>query len=358
MTQPKILLVGLGGFGKNHLTAWHQMGLGKDLYVAELNPEQHRLCDPFNMPKDHVGTDYQAFLDRVDVVDVVVPTQAHAGLVSAALKAGKDVFVEKPMALTVAESRHLESLAAERSRIVQVGYYYRFHPASRHFKNQIHSGALGDVRYVNGLFHGFKRARTDVGVTHTDAVHFVDLFNWWLAEAPVKVQAVTRDHWGRGMDDLSILLMEYANGAVAKIESGYIQPGKWKDKVVPDAVTTKEAYVCGEKATLEVDFETEISTIHQVKHEVRNGTMWPAMAGSTHPNFPAASPVQMIQAELAAFLEACRTRKPQGPGPLASGVVNARIIEAAYASSKRGEAQRLEWSGSEAGAVAGEGPFN
>ena len=58
----KILLVGLGGFGRNHLRAWHEMGMGPDLYVADLDTARHADTKQFNLPSDHVTTDYRDFM--------------------------------------------------------------------------------------------------------------------------------------------------------------------------------------------------------------------------------------------------------------------------------------------------------
>lgn len=356
MRSTKILLVGLGGFGKNHLAAWCAMGRAADLYVAEIDPAQHKLCEQYGIPPSRITTDHTKFLPEVDVVDVVVPSTAHYDVCSAALVAGRDVFVEKPMAMDPAASEKLAELARVHERILQVGYYYRYHPISRRLRAEIRSGSAGKVRYLDGKFLGFKRARTDVGVTHTDAVHWLDLMNWLVGGAPTRVQAVMRDHFGRGMEDLSIVLMEYPDGTLAKIESGYVQPGRWKDKVVPDAVTTKEIVVVGSERTFEADYETETLHIHNTHHEPRNGTWWPTMRGTTTPNVPPTSPNQMIQQELRAFLDAVATRQARGPGPIAAGVVSARLVEAIYRSAQTGLPQELRWTPEEIAAIFAEGP--
>ena len=337
-----ILQVGLGNFGKRHLEAWHRLGLGERLFIAERDPSKWAETERFRVPKERLVTDPTECLNRVDLVDIVTPTDTHFALCKAALAAGKDVFVEKPMTMSSAEARQLVELAQRHKRFIQVGYYYRYHPISQYLKAQLAAGRFGPIRYVTGNFYGFKRARTDVGVTQADGIHFLDLFNWFLGGSPVEVYAVCRDHFGRGLEDFSILLLTYPDGSVGKVESGYVQPGRWKDKVVPGALTTKDIGLVGERASAEVDFETETLTIYDARHELRNG-IWTAVVGdAVQPPIEPCDPVQMVSRELSAFLNAVEARQPPSAGPVESGVTLAALIEAIYESAARHEPVRIE----------------
>jgi predicted dehydrogenase len=240
------------------------------------------------------------------------------------------------MTLTLAEAEQVYRLARAGGRVLQVGYYYRYHPASRRIKKYLQNGSLGTVRYGSGSFMGFKRARTDVGVTHTDAVHFIDLFNWWLGGPPERVYAVMRDHFGRGLEDWSLLVLHYPNGAIAKIESGYIQPGRWPDKVVANAVTTKDVFICGSSATAEIDFEQDTLHLHRVHHERRNGIWTPRMGGVETPEIESTSPIDMLMDELTDFLRSVHQRREPDAGGYDAGCVMAAVIEAAYRSAALG----------------------
>jgi UDP-2-acetamido-3-amino-2,3-dideoxy-glucuronate N-acetyltransferase len=332
-----ILQVGLGNFGKRHLEAWHRMGLGTHLRVAEMDPAKWELTRTFNVPAERLAKSADDFMDSADIVDVVTPTDSHFGLCRQAIERGKDVFVEKPMTMTSREARELADLAQRHRRLVQVGFYYRFHPISVRLRQDVAAGLLGKIRYVSGNFMGFKRARTDVGVTHTDGIHFLDLFNWLLGAAPTEVYAVCRDHFGRGLEDFSVVMLTYPGGVVGKVESGYVQPGRWKDKVVPGALTTKEITIVGERLTAEVDFETETLTLHDAHHELRGGT-WAAVVGASRqePVEPC-DPVQMVARELEAFLGSVKSRQPgPGAGAIDGGVQLAVLMESIYESARTG----------------------
>jgi len=329
-----VLQVGLGNFGRRHIEAWHRLGFGERLWIAETDETKWIEAARYNFPRARLVRTAAEALDRVQVVDVVTPTDSHSELCRQALEAGKDVFVEKPMTPTLEEARQIAELAENAGRLVQVGYYYRFHPISQRLKIDLKAGRFGTIRYLNGNFFGFKRARTDVGVTHTDGIHFLDLFNWFLDGAPTEVYAVCRDHFGRGLEDFSVVLLTYPGGTIAKVESGYIQPGRWKDKVVPGALTSKEIVVVGDRATAEVDFETETLTLHDAHHELKDG-VWTAVVGEVvQPPVEPCDPVQMVCRELEAFLSSVKTRQPTAAGPVESGVHLAALMESIYESAR------------------------
>ena len=340
----RILQIGLGGFGKNHLRAWTQLGLGRDLRVAEVRRETAMVeCSKYNMGPEQVTAHYRDFLPLADVVDIVTPTDSHYSLCLEALQAGKDVFVEKPMTLTSGEAGELVQVARSQKRILQVGYYYRFHPASRWIKETIQSGLLGQLRYLSGNFAGFKRARTDVGVTHTDGIHFLDLFSWFVGRPPKEVWAVTRDHFNRGLEDFSVVLCTYPDGEIAKVESGYIQPGKWMDKVVPSAWTSKEIFIVGSRATIEADFETGKVKVHRVRHELRD-QIWTAVhEGSHSPCVPTAGPIEQLCEEFQAFLGSVKTRQEPLANVMDSGFCLARLMETIYRSSQLKKALEVDY---------------
>ena len=336
MAQPAmdILQIGLGNFGTRHVEAWVRLGFGERLWVVD--PDASKWADAVRagVPEQRLLRSPGQALARVQIVDVVTPTDSHHALCRQALDAGKDVFVEKPMTRTSAQARELAELADQRGRLLQVGFSYRFHPASLRLRQEIQAGRLGAIRYMTGSFCGFKRARTDVGVTHTDGIHFLDLFNWLLESQPAEVFAVCRDHFNRGLEDFSIVLLTYPSGAVAKVESGYIQPGRWPDTVVPGAMTTKELTVVGELAVAEVDFEAGTLAITDARHEPRAGTWAPAIGQRAASEFGACGPVELISRELAAFADAVRTRQPTLAGPIDCGVHLAVLMERLYESAQ------------------------
>lgn len=337
-----IVQVGLGNFGKRHLEAWHRLGFTDRLWIAEPDERQWPEAARHQIPRERIVRTLKPALPHVEVVDIVTPTEQHLDVCLAALEADKDVFIEKPMTMNAADARRVLELSERTARRVQVGYYYRFHPISQRLKAELRAGRLGAIRYLTGNFCGFKRARTDVGVTHTDGIHFLDLFVWLLEEMPVDVYAVCRDHFSRGLEDFSIALMTFPNGVVAKVESGYVQPGRWPDKVVANAMTTKDLVVVGDRASAEIDFEAQTCVISEVHHELRQGIWTPVMGPTSRLQLEACDPTQLVCRELEAFLQSVATREPTPAGPRECGVHLAVLMESLYESARRGAPVRLE----------------
>src|SRR5947208_7691028 len=142
---------------------------------------------------------------------------------------GKDVFVEKPITLVSSEAKELTELAEKRGLILQVGHIFRFDPASLWMLEAIRQGRFGHLKMLRARFSGFKRPRHDTGVTFADSIHFIDLFNFLLGTSPRRVHAVLQDFLGRGMDDESLIVLEYdqdkGSPVLATWEAGDHAPG-------------------------------------------------------------------------------------------------------------------------------------
>jgi len=329
-----VLQVGFGGFGPVHLQAWLHRGFGPRLWIADPDPGA-RARAATHLPAERIVTDYREALAAVALVDVVAPTPQHVDLCIAAIEAGKDVFVEKPLCLRVDDARRLAEVVTASDRILQVGYYFRHHPLARYARERVAAGDLGQLRYLSGNFYGFKRARGDVGVTANDAVHFLDLFNWLMGSAPAEVFAVHRDHFGRGLEDLSVCLLTWPDGTVAKIEASYIQPGRQPDTVMPNALTTKAVEICGSEGALEIDFQAERLTWHRVRHERRADRLWhPVFGDAITPELEPCGPVEILASQLAEFLGHAAQRTAPEADVRRCGVDIAALLETIAESAR------------------------
>ncbi len=314
----KVLLIGLGRWGEKHLRVLGELGC--ELWVADVSPERRAFAVRAGVPVTHTVADFRTALPHVDAVDLVTPADSHLTLASECLRAGKDCFVEKPLALTAAEGSALKDVARSTQRVLQVGHIFRFHPVTQLMRERLQSGRVGQVRYCTGRFAGFKRPRTDVGVTLTDGIHYVDLFAYLLGRAPTAVTATLRDFLGRGMDDFGVCTVEYAE-IPAFIEAGYFAPGTYRDCVI-----------VGEQETLAGDFGTAEVKVLANRH-VQEGGAWSAPEGAAETH-KAAGP-EPLRHELKLFLDACMSRTPPAVD-VEAGWLALRVVEAAHQSSKLG----------------------
>lgn len=313
-----VLLIGLGRWGEKHLRVLTELGV--KLWVADVAEERRAFAIKAGVAPERAVADYREALPHVQAVDLVTPADSHLAVAGDCLRAGRHCFVEKPLTLTVAEGRELAALVRSTGRVLQVGHIFRFHPVTTALRERLASGAVGPVRYCTGRFAGFKRPRTDVGVTQTDAIHYFDLFAHLLGTEATAVTATLRDQLGRGMDDLSFCTVEY--GAVpAFIEAGYFAPGTYRDCVV-----------VGERATLAADFGSAEVAVHD-NHHVHGAEGWQAPEGKIE-TLKATGP-EPLRRELELFLAATRDGAAPPVG-VEAGLAALRVVEAAQRSSALG----------------------
>jgi len=125
----KILLLGIGRWGANHLRVLHALPV--ELFVADLDASQLAAAAALGLDAAHLSTNYRDFAGQVDAAVIVTPAPTHFALCRELLAAGKDVFVEKPLTTTSAEAQTLVELADKHHRILQVGHIFRCDPASQ-----------------------------------------------------------------------------------------------------------------------------------------------------------------------------------------------------------------------------------
>jgi UDP-N-acetylglucosamine 3-dehydrogenase len=310
------LLIGLGRWGERHLRVLTDLDL--DIWVADLSPERRAFAVHAGVPPSQVVEDFRRALPHVDAVDLVTPADSHLDLARVCLGAGKDCFVEKPVARTMAEGLALAAAQRRAGRIVQIGHVFRFHPVTALLHQRLASGEVGSVRYGSGRFAGFKRPRTDVGVTMTDALHYFDLFAYLLAQAPTAVTATLSDHLGRGLDDCSFSTVEY--GAIPVfVEAGYFAPG-----------TQRECVIVGDRTTLVADFAASELRVHANRH-VKGPSGWQATEGAVE-TIKASGP-EPLRREMELFVDAV-TRQARPAVDVEAGLAALRTVEAAQRSSE------------------------
>jgi predicted dehydrogenase len=286
-----------------------------------------KVAHEFSIQSDHLSTDYHDFLGRVDGVDVVTPADSHLAICNECFERKKDVFVEKPIALTSAEAKIMVTEASQRGVILQVGHIYRYHPAVSKIKQILEEGKLGTVQYAYGHFMGFKRPRTDVGVTQTDAIHYFDLFNYLLREPPRAVTAVVKNFLNLPLDDTSVSVLDY-HGKIVYVEAGYMPPEKRRDIVV-----------VGDRASLYCDFQKNSLLFCDNRHE-RQGGKCVALEGEARSM--TIETEEPLTAELKAFLDSIRSRsRPLADGQ--AGYEALKIVEVCYESSRAGKRLEIEW---------------
>jgi UDP-2-acetamido-3-amino-2,3-dideoxy-glucuronate N-acetyltransferase len=296
------------------------------LYVAEIDTKRLEPARKIGVPESQLSTNYKECIQKVDCVVVVTPAQTHFPLCKEFLEAGKDVFVEKPITLVSEEARELAELAEKKKRILQVGHIFRFDPASKWLCEAIQAGQFGQVQILRSNFSGFKRPRNDSGVMFADAIHFVDLFNYFMGKKPARIFAANKDFIGRGMEDASLLSLEYENGSRTTwgtIETNYFLPGKFRELTV---IGSEMSAVCDYNVA-----QYKIKTF--ANRHVKEGNEFKAVEGALHQI--ESPPEEPLLAELRSFMDSVQTRKAP-PANGWAGYDSVHVLEAALESAKTG----------------------
>ncbi|WP_372620034.1 Gfo/Idh/MocA family protein [Falsiroseomonas sp.] len=331
----RVLLIGCGAFGRVHAAALARLGVE----AIGLDPDP---ASRTALPALRFADGLEAGLAVTDAAIIATPPASHVGLAEAVLRAGRDLFLEKPATETAAQSAALARLAEETGRIAQVGLYFRFHPKAQALQAMLRRGEFGALHHLSARMSGLKRARGDSGALLNDAVHFADLLPWLAGEAPARVFATTADPLRRGREDLALIHLLFPSGATGFIEAGCVLPGEHADAVVPGAETRKLLAVAGREALAELDFAAERLVLRRGRHEPAPGSAWlPHHAPREEVGAPALDPLGVVTAQLEAFLRAVATRVPQGPGLAEGGVAPLAILDAARRSAHEGRVVAL-----------------
>jgi UDP-2-acetamido-3-amino-2,3-dideoxy-glucuronate N-acetyltransferase len=177
---------------------------------------------------------YSDFLadEAMTAVVIATPAAQHSRMASMALEAGKDVFVEKPLALTLEEGRHLVEAAERHARILMVGHLLQYHPAVRALQELIVKGVLGKIQYLYSNRLNIGKVRREENILWSFAPHDISILLMLQAEMPVMVQASGGTYVQQGVPDVTMTALAFRNGVKAHMFVSWLHPFKEQKLVV------------------------------------------------------------------------------------------------------------------------------
>lgn len=299
----RVGVLGVGNWGKNVARTFAELGaLGA---VADANPELRALAaDAHGVPGCQ---DLPALLaSGVEAVAIATPAPTHFVQAQEALRAGKDVFVEKPVTLNADEARRLADLAAAEGRVLMVGHLMLYQSAIAWMREQIVSGLIGDLRSIHQVRLNLGKARAVENALWSLGVHDVAVA-LYLAGSEVKtVSAAGQAALQPGVEDDVYLHLGFDNGVQAHIRSSWLWP-----------VRQRGLTAVGTRGMLVYDEADQTVTHHRkwIDESLRNVDEGSSVAftGDSAP----------LKRELQHFLECCKERK----APISDGGSGARVIE-------------------------------
>jgi predicted dehydrogenase len=232
MEKIKVAVVGVGRWGVHLLRNFAAHPQAEIVAIVDRHPEKlATIKRQFNFDSGVLfTTDWQDIRQIPDLTAVAIATTAstHYPLIKDALQQQYHVLAEKPLTLEPESSQELCLLAESQKRQLMVDHTYLFHPAVERGKAIINHGQLGDLRYGYASRTHLGPVRQDVDALWDLAIHDIAIFNYWLQQTPVTVQArgTTWLQPQAGLADLVWATLNYASGFQAHIHLCWLNPDK------------------------------------------------------------------------------------------------------------------------------------
>ncbi|MEN8149472.1 MAG: Gfo/Idh/MocA family oxidoreductase [Planctomycetota bacterium] len=264
----------------------------------------------------------------VEAVVVSAPARDHHAIGTAALSAGKHVYVEKPLALTLEDARDLERCAAEAERILMTGHLLLYHPAVLYLKDLIDRGELGDVYYLYSQRVNLGMIRRDENALWSFAPHDLSVMLHLLGEEPVSVSARGAAYIQPGIEDVVFVNLRFADDRMGQVQLSWLDPHKIRKFTV---VGSKKMAVFDDTAPQE-KIRVYDKGVDQPGDYATYGDSIGLRFGDVM--IPRIDPSEPLRLECQEFIDCIRTgRAPRSDG--ASGVQVVRVLSAASESLAR-----------------------
>lgn len=224
-------VIGLGYWGKNIFRNLYEMGLVHT--ACDINPKVI-----LKFRKEFPGILYTSDIKKIladsniKAVSVATPAATHYEIAKKIILSGKDVFVEKPLALNSRQGQELLSLAEKKKKILMVGHILSYHPAVIKLKSLITSGKLGKIQYIYSNRLNIGKFRTEENILWSFAPHDISMILMLLNEEPIKVSAFGQDSFGRGVYDTTVTELDFASGIKGHIFVSWLHPYKDQKLVI------------------------------------------------------------------------------------------------------------------------------
>jgi len=323
-------IVGYGYWGPNLVrnfaeTPGANVAAVADFDTAKLEIVQRRF------PAVKVTTRYQDLLDdpNIDAIAVATPVNTHYALGLAALKAGKHLWLEKPMCETAVQARELVDEAERRNLVLLVDHTFIYTGAVRKMAEIMKSGELGRVYYYDSIRVNLGLFQRDVSVISDLAVHDFSILDYLLGEHPVAVSASGTNHFPGTPENLAYVTLFYESGTIAHANVSWLAPvkvrqilvGGSKKMITYDDLEPSEKIKVYDKG---ISFTDDPQKIQEMRVGYRTGDMWA----------PKLSITEALRLEGEHFVDCIENNKvPQTDGHLGVRVVE--LIEAANSSMRR-----------------------
>jgi UDP-N-acetylglucosamine 3-dehydrogenase len=255
MQDVTLAIVGAGEFGSRYADSLQSVPGAKIRWICDRNPDRaaslaHRVRDC------RIATDVRTLCDDggLDAVIVVTPENAHRIVAEPALRAGKHVIVEKPLATTEGDALAMIAASNESGKLLMTAFLLRFD--YRYARLQQRLPDIGRIRslyayrnFDRSLFALYSRTHSFI----ENAIHDIDLILWYVQSRVVRAHGFCRNTLGRENPDVNWGVLEFANGALAVLQTSWLFPPQRHEVLQWNT----GVQVMGDKGVLEVRFDSD-----------------------------------------------------------------------------------------------------
>jgi len=226
-----IAVVGAGYWGRNLVRVFSELGSLSAVcdFNAKTLGEVKRLY-----PQAGTTASYSEVLTNPGIDGIVISTPAatHYNLVKQGLLAGKDIFVEKPLALTVKDGKELVDIAEKKDKILMVGHLLEYHPGILKLKELIDKGVLGHINYIYSNRLNLGKIRREENILWSFAPHDISVMLFLLGEMPISVSAYGGNYLHKNIADVTVSNLEFKSGVKGHIFVSWLHPYKEQKLIV------------------------------------------------------------------------------------------------------------------------------
>lgn len=314
-TAPRVAVIGCGYWGKNLVRNFQD--LGALAAIVDLS-SQARGTAASIAPGVPIYEDLDSVFADESIAGIVIatPAETHAELSARAIRAGKDVLCEKPLALSYEDACHVDTLASQHGRILMVGHILEYHPAIRKLHELTSTGELGQIRYIYSNRINLGRVRREENILWSFAPHDLAVILRLVGAMPFQVLATGGAYVQPNIADVTVTQLQFDNGVAAHVFVSWLNPFK-EQKLV----------VVGSERMASFDNVRHELVLHEQHVDLQDGEPIPVRGEGTHIPYALDEPLRL---ECRAFLDAICSRTP----PLTDGGSALRVLRVLQAAQR------------------------
>lgn len=313
-THQKVAVVGCGAWGKNLVRNFFELGALDVICEPDQFGREMAMSIAPGIP---IIEDFNELMSSdIGAVVLATPAETHFSLAKHALELGKDVFVEKPLALTFDEGSRLVEIADINGNILMVGHVLEYHPGIVQLIRIVSEGELGKIQYIYSNRLSLGKVRREENILWSFAPHDIAIILRMMGKMPIQVSSFGGSYIQPDIADVTITGMLFDDGVRAHIHVSWLHPFKEQRLVV-----------IGARKMVSFDDVDKSLVLHDKRVEIKNGKPIPIRGEGEVIHF---EPDEPLRFEAQAFLDAVQSRKQ----PLTDGNSGLRVLKVLQAAQK------------------------